>query len=83
MSMVSSMRMLGLRLLLVRFFVDFRVLWVVVCGMLGRGVVGGRSASPRRCGALPSHSDLAMNWRNEFVNEWVANRCHGKCKGSW
>ena len=66
-----------------RFFVDFRVLWVVVCGMFGGGVVGGRSASSRRCGALPSHNDLAVNWRNEFVNEWVANRCHGKCMGSW
>ena len=51
--------------------------------MFGGGVVGGRSARPRRCGALPSHSDLAMNWQNEFVNEWVANRCHGKCMGSW
>ena len=81
--MVSSMRILGLRLLWLRFFVSFRVLWVVVCGMLCGGVVGGRSASPRRCGALLSQSDLAMNWRNEFVNEWVANRYHGKCMGSW
>ena len=81
--MVSSMRMLGLFFLLLRYFLWIRVLGMVVCGMFGGGVVGRRSASPHRCGALPSHSDLAMNWWNEFVNEWVANRCHGKCMGSW
>ena len=81
--MVSSMRILGLRLLVLRCFLWRRILGVVVCGMFGGGVVGGRSASSRRCGALPSQSDLDMNWRNEFVNEWVANRCHGKCMGSW
>ena len=81
--MVSSMRILGLFFLLLRCFLLFCDMGMVVCGMFGGGVVGGRSASPRRCGALPSHSDLAMNWRNEFVNEWVVNRCHGKCMGSW
>ena len=39
--MVSSMRMLGLRLLWLWFFNNFRVLWVVVCEMFGGGVVGG------------------------------------------
>ena len=50
--MVSSMRILGLRLLWLRHFLRYRGLGLVVCGRMGGGVDRGRSASCQRCGTL-------------------------------